>query len=79
MNDDERPATIYSGAAAGCFVNMSTALGSYCTVDDDPMDGDYWAGVVRAMYPGYTRAYPPIQVWYGEENDPDSFWTGYGL
>ncbi|KAJ7260712.1 hypothetical protein C8J57DRAFT_1232963 [Mycena rebaudengoi] len=31
-----RTATIYSGAAAGCFVNTSTVLGSYCTVDDDP-------------------------------------------
>ncbi|KAJ6592915.1 esterase PHB depolymerase-domain-containing protein, partial [Mycena capillaripes] len=69
-------ATIYSGAAAGCFVNTSAALGSYCTVDDDPKDEDYWAGIVRAMYPGYTGAYPPVQVWYSNET---SFWTEYAF
>jgi acetylxylan esterase len=47
-------ATVYSGAAAGCFVNTSTAFGSYCTVDDVLMDGDYWGGIVRAMNPGTT-------------------------
>ncbi|KAJ7458142.1 carbohydrate esterase family 1 and carbohydrate-binding module family 1 protein [Mycena latifolia] len=71
-----RTATIYSGAAAGCFVNTSTVLGSYCTVDDDPMDGDYWAAVVRAMYPGYNGTYPPVQVWYSSDT---SFWTSYAF
>ncbi|KAJ6618055.1 Alpha/Beta hydrolase protein, partial [Mycena sp. CBHHK59/15] len=74
-----RAATAYSGAAAGCFVSTSSAFGAYCTVDDIGMDGDYWAAVVRAMYPGYTGAYPPIQVWYGETNYYDSFWSSYGL
>ncbi|KAJ6569015.1 hypothetical protein B0H19DRAFT_1349847 [Mycena capillaripes] len=66
-NDDEYPerdlpelwsaVTIYSGAAAGCFVNVS------CTVDDPQMGAIYWAEVARAMYPGYTGTYPPVQVW----------------
>ncbi|KAJ7271480.1 hypothetical protein C8J57DRAFT_1507388 [Mycena rebaudengoi] len=51
-----RTATIYSGAAAGCF--------------------DYWAAVVRAMYPGYNGTYPPVRVWYSSET---SFWTSYAF
>ncbi|KAJ6559850.1 Alpha/Beta hydrolase protein [Mycena capillaripes] len=74
-----RAATAYSGAAAGCFVTTSSAPGSFCTVDDIVMDGNYWAGLVRAMYPGYTGAYPAIQVWYGETNFFNSFLTTYGL
>lgn len=51
-------ATVYSGAAAGCFVNTSTAFGSYCTVDDLIMDGDYWSGIVHAMNPGTSTFFP---------------------
>ncbi|KAJ7810332.1 carbohydrate esterase family 1 and carbohydrate-binding module family 1 protein [Mycena leptocephala] len=77
-NDDERSlrglpelwraATSYAGAAAGCFVDISSEFPNYqsCTVDGEQEDGDYWAAVVRAMYPDYTGTYPPIQVWYGD-------------
>jgi hypothetical protein len=61
-------ATSYAGAAAGCFVDISSEFPNYqsCTVDGEQEDGDYWAAVARAMYPDYTGTYPPIQVWYGD-------------
>ncbi|KAF7349973.1 Carbohydrate esterase family 1 and carbohydrate-binding module family 1 protein [Mycena venus] len=63
-----RAATSYAGAAAGCFVDISSEFPNYqdCTVDGAQEDGDYWAAVARAMYPDYTGTYPPIQVWYGD-------------
>ncbi|KAF7337087.1 Carbohydrate esterase family 1 and carbohydrate-binding module family 1 protein [Mycena venus] len=74
-----RAASAYSGAAAGCFVNTSSDAGAFCTPDDIIMDGSYWVPLVRAMNPGYTGAYPPISVWYGETNFFNAYLTSYGL
>ncbi|KAJ7106347.1 carbohydrate esterase family 1 and carbohydrate-binding module family 1 protein [Mycena epipterygia] len=63
-----RAASVYSGVAAGCFVSSSggvDAWNSSCALGQVSQTSAQWATVVRAMYPGYTGAYPPIQEYHG--------------
>ncbi|KAJ7671120.1 carbohydrate esterase family 1 protein, partial [Mycena rosella] len=63
-----RAATVYSGVAAGCFVSSSggvDAWNSSCANGQVSQTSAQWAAVVRAMYPSYTGAYPPIQEYHG--------------
>ncbi|KAF7348745.1 Carbohydrate esterase family 1 and carbohydrate-binding module family 1 protein [Mycena venus] len=61
-------ATVYSGVAAGCFMSSFggvDAWNSSCAEGQVSATSAQWAAVVRAMYPGYTGAYPPIQEYHG--------------
>ncbi|KAJ7703467.1 carbohydrate esterase family 1 and carbohydrate-binding module family 1 protein [Mycena metata] len=61
-------ATVYSGVAAGCFVSSFggvDAWNSSCAEGQVSATSAQWASVVRAMYPGYTGGYPPIQEYHG--------------
>ncbi|KAJ7093403.1 carbohydrate esterase family 1 and carbohydrate-binding module family 1 protein [Mycena belliarum] len=63
-----RAASVYSGVAAGCFVSSSggvDAWNSSCAQGQISESSAQWAATVRAMYPGYTGAYPPIQEYHG--------------
>ncbi|KAJ7648941.1 carbohydrate esterase family 1 and carbohydrate-binding module family 1 protein [Mycena polygramma] len=63
-----RAATVYSGVAAGCFMSSFggvDAWNSTCAEGQVSATSAQWAAVVRAMYPGYTGAYPPIQEYHG--------------
>ncbi|KAJ7025635.1 carbohydrate esterase family 1 and carbohydrate-binding module family 1 protein [Mycena alexandri] len=59
-----RAATVYSGVAAGCFVSNFggvDAWNSSCAEGQVSATSAQWTSVVRAMFPGYTGGYPPIQ------------------
>jgi len=61
-------ASVYSGVAAGCFVSSSggvDAWNSSCAEGQVSETSAQWAATVRAMYPGYTGAYVPIQEYHG--------------
>jgi acetylxylan esterase len=63
-----RAASVYSGVAAGCFVSSSGAVDAWnssCANGQVSATSTQWASVVRAMFPGYTGAYPPIQEYHG--------------
>jgi acetylxylan esterase len=63
-----RAATVYSGVAAGCFVSNTGAVDAWnssCALGQVDATSAQWASVVRAMFPGYTGAYPPIQEYHG--------------
>jgi acetylxylan esterase len=63
-----RAATVYSGVAAGCFVSNFggvDAWNSSCAEGQVSQTSAQWAAQVRAMFPGYTGAYPPIQEYHG--------------
>ncbi|KAJ7018385.1 carbohydrate esterase family 1 and carbohydrate-binding module family 1 protein [Mycena alexandri] len=61
-------ATVYSGVAAGCFVSNFggvDAWNSSCAEGQVSATSAQWTSVVRAMFPGYTGGYPPIQEYHG--------------
>ncbi|KAJ7258403.1 Alpha/Beta hydrolase protein [Mycena haematopus] len=61
-------ASVYSGVAAGCFMSNFggvDAWNSSCAEGQVSQTSAQWAAQVRAMYPGYTGAYPPIQEYHG--------------
>lgn len=61
-------ASVYSGVAAGCFMSSFggvDAWNSTCAQGQVSATSAQWAAVVRAMFPGYTGAYPPIQEYHG--------------
>ncbi|KAJ6524329.1 Alpha/Beta hydrolase protein [Mycena capillaripes] len=63
-----RAATVYSGVAAGCFVSNFggvDAWNSSCSEGQVSQTSAQWAAQVRAMFPGYTGGYPPIQEYHG--------------
>ncbi|KAJ7074851.1 carbohydrate esterase family 1 and carbohydrate-binding module family 1 protein [Mycena belliarum] len=63
-----RAASVYSGVAAGCFVSSSGAVDAWnssCALGQVSESSAQWASTVRAMYPSYTGAYPPIQEYHG--------------
>ncbi|KAJ7446565.1 carbohydrate esterase family 1 and carbohydrate-binding module family 1 protein [Mycena latifolia] len=63
-----RAASVYSGVAAGCFASSFggvDAWNSSCAEGQVSHTSAQWASVVRAMFPGYMGAYPPIQEYHG--------------
>lgn len=59
-------ASAYSGVAAGCFAGPSVDYwNSDCATGKVVKTGEQWALIVKAMYPGYSGAYPKMQLWHG--------------
>ncbi|KAJ6450368.1 carbohydrate esterase family 1 and carbohydrate-binding module family 1 protein [Mycena sanguinolenta] len=61
-------ASVYSGVAAGCFMSNFggvDAWNSSCADGFVSQTSAQWAAEVRAMFPGYTGSYPPIQEYHG--------------
>ncbi|KAF8217441.1 carbohydrate esterase family 1 protein [Mycena galopus ATCC 62051] len=61
-------ATVYSGVAAGCFMSNFGGVNTWnatCALGEVSQTSAQWAAQVRAMYPGYTGAYPPIREYHG--------------
>jgi acetylxylan esterase len=61
-------ASVYSGVAAGCFMSSFggvDAWNSSCAEGLVSQTSAQWAAQVRAMYPGYTGPYVPIQEYHG--------------
>jgi acetylxylan esterase len=62
-------ATCYSGVPAGCLAGSPGASPS--TADPACANGQHiktqaqWVSQVKAMYPGYTGAYPRMATWHG--------------
>ncbi|KAF7162613.1 hypothetical protein CNMCM5623_007838 [Aspergillus felis] len=61
-------ATVYSGVAAGCFMsatNQVDAWNSTCSQGQSIATPEVWAGVAKAMYPGYNGSRPKMQIYHG--------------
>lgn len=57
-----------SGVAFGCFAvagQPGDSWNSQCAEGQLVLTGAQWAANVQAAYPGYTGAYPKMQVWHG--------------
>ncbi|TFY71894.1 hypothetical protein EVG20_g1108 [Dentipellis fragilis] len=57
-----------SGVAFGCFAlpgQPEDSWNSQCAEGQLILTGAQWAAKVTAAYPGYTGAYPKMQVWHG--------------
>ena len=58
----------FSGVPAGCWSDGWSAAsnwGGTCATGKDIQTAAAWGALVRKMYPGYTGAYPRIQLWHG--------------
>jgi acetylxylan esterase len=83
-----KAATAYSGVPAGCFLstaNQEAAWNSTCAQGTVQASSQYWATVVKNMYPGYAGARPRFQVYHGSADTilrPQNYqetvkeWTG---
>ncbi|KAK8133323.1 PHB depolymerase family esterase [Apiospora kogelbergensis] len=62
-------ATCYSGVAAGCLIgspgNSPSSSDRTCANGKINKTGAEWAKIVRAMYPGYSGAYPRMMTFHG--------------
>ncbi|GAA1802105.1 hypothetical protein GCM10009682_24970 [Luedemannella flava] len=59
-------ASAFSGVPAGCFATTNGSLwNSQCSGGSIIRTAQQWGDTARAMYPGYTGAYPRIQLWHG--------------
>ncbi|WP_307848845.1 extracellular catalytic domain type 1 short-chain-length polyhydroxyalkanoate depolymerase [Microbispora oryzae] len=59
-------ASAYSGVPAGCFATTDGSLwNGQCSGGQLIKTAQQWGDQARAMYPGYTGAYPRIQLWHG--------------
>ncbi|KAH6657968.1 putative Acetylxylan esterase A [Truncatella angustata] len=61
-------AVVYSGTAAGCMaVPPGTPPNPYdpCGLGRITKTPQQWGNIVRGYYPGYTGAYPRMQIWHG--------------
>jgi acetylxylan esterase len=63
----------YSGVAAGCLAgspgSSPATADPTCAAGLNTKTAAEWAALARAMYPGYTGAYPRFQTWHGEADD----------
>lgn len=70
-------ASCYSGAPAGCLAGSGGSSGDtsdgICTSGQNIKTPAEWADVARAMYPGYTGAYPRFQTWHGDADNVVSY------
>jgi hypothetical protein len=56
----------FSGVPAGCFATTDGSLwNSQCSGGNLIKTAQQWGDQARAMYPGYTGAYPRMQLWHG--------------
>jgi poly(hydroxyalkanoate) depolymerase family esterase len=71
-------AAAYSGVPAGCFATTDGSLwNSQCSGGNLIHTAQQWGDIARAMYPGYTGAYPRIQLWHGT-TDTTLAYPNYG-
>jgi len=68
----------FSGVPAGCFSTTDGGLwNSQCAGGNIIKSAQDWANVAHAMYPGYTGAYPRMQLWHGNQDTTLSY-PNYG-
>ncbi|MGW3966700.1 extracellular catalytic domain type 1 short-chain-length polyhydroxyalkanoate depolymerase [Amycolatopsis sp. NPDC005003] len=59
----------YSGVPAECFATTDGSLwNSQCAGGNVVKTAQQWADQAHAMYPGYTGAYPRMQLWHGDQD-----------
>jgi poly(hydroxyalkanoate) depolymerase family esterase len=59
-------ASAFSGVPAGCFGTTNGSLwNSQCSGGSLTRTAQQWGDLARSMNPGYTGAYPRMQVWHG--------------
>jgi poly(hydroxyalkanoate) depolymerase family esterase len=59
----------FSGVPAGCFATTDGSLwNSQCAGGNVVKTAQQWADQAHAMYPGYTGAYPRMQLWHGDQD-----------
>src|SRR4051812_21665458 len=59
-------ASAFSGVPAGCFATTDGSLwNNQCSGGNITKTAQQWGDTARAMYPGYTGAYPRMQLWHG--------------
>ncbi|MEU8323933.1 PHB depolymerase family esterase [Nonomuraea sp. NPDC048881] len=59
-------AAAFSGVPAGCFATANGSLwNSECSGGRIVKTAQQWGDQARAMFPGYTGAYPRMQLWHG--------------
>ncbi|MFF4189737.1 PHB depolymerase family esterase [Nonomuraea sp. NPDC001831] len=59
-------AAAFSGVPAGCFATADGSLwNSECSGGRIVKTAQQWGDQARAMFPGYTGAYPRMQLWHG--------------
>jgi poly(hydroxyalkanoate) depolymerase family esterase len=59
----------FSGVPAGCFATTDGSLwNGQCSGGNITRSPQQWGDQVRAMYPGYTGAYPRMQLWHGDQD-----------
>jgi poly(hydroxyalkanoate) depolymerase family esterase len=62
-------ASAFSGVPAGCFATTDGSLwNSQCSGGNVTKSAQEWANTAHAMYPGYTGAYPRMQLWHGDQD-----------
>ncbi|WP_329056946.1 PHB depolymerase family esterase [Amycolatopsis sp. NBC_01488] len=68
----------FSGVPAGCFATTDGSLwNSQCAGGNVIKTAQQWADQAHAMYPGYTGAYPRMQLWHGNQ-DTTLAYPNYG-
>jgi poly(3-hydroxybutyrate) depolymerase len=59
----------FSGVPAGCFATTDGSLwNSQCSGGNITKTAQEWVNTAHAMYPGYTGAYPRMQLWHGDQD-----------
>lgn len=59
-------ASAFAGVPAGCFATTNGSLwNSQCSGGTSIRTAQQWGDVARSMNPGYTGAYPRMQLWHG--------------
>ncbi len=68
----------YSGVPAGCFATTDGSLwNSQCAGGNVVKSAQQWGDLARSMYPGYSGAYPRMQLWHGNQ-DTTLAYPNYG-
>jgi poly(hydroxyalkanoate) depolymerase family esterase len=68
----------FSGVPAGCFATTDGSLwNSQCAGGNVVKSAQQWADQAHAMYPGYSGAYPRMQLWHGNQ-DTTLAYPNYG-
>ncbi|MFD4669121.1 PHB depolymerase family esterase [Lentzea sp. NPDC058450] len=71
-------ASAFAGVPAGCFATTDGSLwNSQCSGGTLNKTPQQWGDQARAMFPGYTGAYPRIQLWHGT-NDTTLAYPNFG-
>ncbi|HET9655319.1 MAG TPA: RICIN domain-containing protein [Kineosporiaceae bacterium] len=68
----------FMGVPATCFATGSNSLwNSTCSGGKDVRTAQQWAAAARTVYPGYTGAFPRMQLWHGT-TDPTLAYPNLG-